>query len=305
MPRLDDLSAADAVKWSSPRRAAKQAKQRISLLADQGRRRTYVPFNFNFSDKKDECHEQVAEVLHNISIGDFNKELEASSQETLISDDEKENIETGDDIAANLTSDTFSLDESTHIPGVDVVKINPESPAQIIKPISPINAPATPASPLPIDAPIDVLETPKTPSFSPEKASSSKNTPLENRILSPISVSDASSANYLKGTKASAMRAAVPRNTPTTEHRKTMLKPTPKKFDLKESLKKKPSWNMHTGKLKSVGQTYTPEAKKNIARVSKIQKARDDARTGQKSRASISRSVRLDKGRKGLGKKTK
>jgi len=256
MPLLrEEATTADVVKRST-RKAARNARQSIAHQAEMVRKRTWTPFQFSFSKNEDECKVQIADTLNNISIGDFNKELEAESQETLISDDEdKENIEAGEDVAANLSSDTFTL----------------EQPSKLI---SPDGSP--------------IVHTPKKDEQN--KILSAKNSP--------------SASGYLKKTKASAARAALaPRNTPTTEYRKSLKGGTPKTpFDLKESLKKKPSWKMHTGKLKPVGQAYTPEAKKNFARVSKVQQSRDDARQAQKSRAGTSRLAKVDKGRK-LAKK--
>lgn len=212
------------------------------------RRRTWAPFKFTFSEEEEKQTEEVAEILNNISIGDFVKETE---EQELLSDDEgKENIpETElrkDPIHENRTSFVFCTflvsDDENKSSDTIILSRSPSTSEKVVK--------------------IDEIVPETKPPLVPK--SIVPNTPIFGNLKAP------------KNTPQSAFKKSLTTSS-TGRPGSSSFTPNRMGFDLTESLKKRPTWKVHTGKLKPLG-TYTPEARKNFDRVQKIQNERQDAR---------------------------
>jgi len=102
------------------------------------------------------------------------------------------------------------------------------------------------------------------PSSSLNRQSLHPSTKNSTRPYTPLVFSAPSADSYKK-----------PNNTPRSAFRPVTTPGRPRTgFDLVESLKKKPSWKMHTGKLKPFG-SYTPEARIGVERAQKMENGRD------------------------------
>ena len=249
----------------TPKRDAKtKARHSIAYQTALFKRRSLHPFKFEFSEKIDERTDQVAEILNNISIGNFDEEInevDNKEEEDLLSDDENENQENIEEkISENSIDKNTSSDTVIICKTVDGTK--PEETADTDKSEDPkISVLKESLS--------ENLPKQKPPTFQAATTS----TLLKSRTFTP-NFAAKSSKNPNSSSRPSTAAAKLYRKPNTTPHSAFRPKPL---FNLSESLKKKPSWKMHTGKLKPLG-SYTPEARLGVQRIQKMKDNREQAR---------------------------
>merc|ERR1712226_780354 len=88
----------------TPKRDAKtKARHSIAYQTALFKRRSLHPFKFEFSEKIEERTDQVADILNNISIGNFEEEKNPVNEDLLSDDDDanedQENIGDGEKLS--------------------------------------------------------------------------------------------------------------------------------------------------------------------------------------------------------------
>jgi len=294
----------------TPKRDAKtKARKSIAYQTAFFKRRSLHPFKFEYSDQIEEQTNQVTDILNNIKIGNFEQEKAAdnSDDDFLLSDDENQDPETpeikrtlkldvqivesseqiqekeeddddddDDDDDKNMSSDTVIIGEKKEDVEISDFKItDPKIPDANIPDQkisnSTISGPTIQPSKKPTTLNPTILKETLTKNLPKNKPTSSlsrqslhPSTKNSTRPYTPLLFSGPSADSYKK-----------PNNTPRSAFRPVT---TPGRirtgFDLVESLKKKPSWKMHTGKLKPFG-SYTPEARIGVERAQKMENGRD------------------------------
>jgi len=257
------------------RKAAESARKSIAYQSEMQRRRSMMPFHFDYSYDDATRAREIAESLSNISIGDFNKEINPSEQ------DDQEN--------QPPPLPTNSEEENYITPDSDDENIPNENPHNLSNETFVIEQKFTET-----DEQKSTETTPTAPTKIPLRKVPLSENPFSSNFKKP-----SPAPGYLKNTFSYTTKKFSSGQRPSSSSRpRTPGSHT--RFDLKASLQRKPSYKAHTGRIKPLNQTYTPEAQRNLAKLDKIEKSRSVSRVQQKQRQSLFREEKFGERRKGL-----
>jgi len=302
-----------SIRQQSSRKAAIKARRSIAYQAALGRRKSLMPFEFNFVDERRSDTHLNEKMLKVSIIESENSTIEARTEDMIktpdaglarelnltfekISDDvflplvqnlpEKNSIE-----VANISNRTFDIGVEA-VPDISLIEFHASvdkenqnsTKRDNIKLQKAISKEATKR--IRVGRKNSFENKTKNAKTDVKTKKVTKNLKVNSKIAKTrkINVLQPKTTDNRTPAKIAANRTIAKASYSTPNAGKTPNRGnTPAKFDLLASLKKKPTWEMHKGAMKPLGQQcYTPEAVK--MNKSKIQ---EKIQTGSSRTASI------------------